>query len=162
MACLLAGITHERHLAQGFLHHPLKVAPEVTIYPEDVHRTLVVGHKHIALLMVDVFPPLHLDGQQQDVADELRPNLAGIITPKVRAAYETADNRDEGCEHGGDERQGQSDEKLIDYIKEVHNPYNRRKNNTNENTKIRPLLSNSNQATDGFLSIVWRLAQHDP
>ena len=70
--------------------------------------------------MVDVFPPLHLDGQQQDVADELRPKLAGIIAPKVRAAEETADNRDEGCEHGGDERQGQSDEKLIDFIKEVH------------------------------------------
>ena len=120
MASLLAGIAHERHLAQGFLHHPLKVAPEITIYQKDVHRTLVVGHKHIALLMVDVFPPLHLDGQQQDVADELRPNLSGIIAPKVRAAYETADNRDEGCEHGGDERQGQSDEKLIDFIKEVH------------------------------------------
>ena len=100
MASLLAGITHERHLAQGFLHHPLKVAPEVTIYQEDIHRALVVGHEDITAVLVDVFAPLDADGQQQHAARQPRPHLAGIVAPEMGIAQNAAYDGEEGCDDG--------------------------------------------------------------
>ena len=63
VARLDAGIAHQRHLAQGFLHHPLEIAAQVAVDEEDVERSLVVGHEHVALPAVYIFTAFDVNGQ---------------------------------------------------------------------------------------------------
>ena len=116
VACLVAGIANEGRTTQGLLHHPLKVAAQVAVDEEDVHGPLVVGHEHVALVLVDVLTPLHVDGQQEYAAHEATPQTAGIVTPEV-GVEKAANSRDKGRKGRShkDERQGY--EQLIEFVK---------------------------------------------
>ena len=47
MVGVLASHANERHFAQALLHHPFKIAVEITIDEENIERSLVVGDEHI-------------------------------------------------------------------------------------------------------------------
>ncbi len=64
---IVASQTYQRDLTDAFLHHPLEVTSQEAIDQEDVESTLMIGYKHIALVLLQMFPTLYLDGQQEDI-----------------------------------------------------------------------------------------------
>ena len=112
----LAGIANQEDAAQGFLHHPFEVTAQEAVDEEDVHRTLVVGYKNVALMAVDVFASFNLDGEQEDAADKDRPQFAWVVAPEMCAANEAADDGGESCQDGCNQAQGEGDAQLVDSV----------------------------------------------
>ena len=119
----LASVTHERNFAQRLLHHPLEVAMQITVYQKNVHRALMIGHEDIALSGLQVLASLHLDRQQQHVAENLRPNAAGPIPPEMGTEQHAAHTGRDGRQCGGYKENGECNEKLIDFVKDFHDNY---------------------------------------
>ena len=66
-----ASQTHERNVADAFLHHPLEVTAQEAIDEEDVEGTLMVGHEHVALTFLEMLPTLYLYWQEEDSDPQL-------------------------------------------------------------------------------------------
>ena len=54
-----------RRLAQGGFHHPFEFTAEEAREEENVERPLVVGHKDVALVPLQVFASFDFDGEEQ-------------------------------------------------------------------------------------------------
>jgi hypothetical protein len=52
MMCILASQTYQRNLADALLHHPLEVTSQEAVDQEDVESTLMIGNKHITLILL--------------------------------------------------------------------------------------------------------------
>ena len=59
---IVARGTHQRHIAQAALHHPLEVAVQETVDEEDVKRSLMIAYEYIRLVLAQMLAPLDLDG----------------------------------------------------------------------------------------------------
>lgn len=106
----------EGHLAQRLLHHPLEVAVEETVDEEDVECSLVVGHKDIALLGVEILASLNVYGQEKEVAGDARPYLPGIVAPEVSVAQSASYDGHGGRDDAQDDEQWQDDEQLVETV----------------------------------------------
>ena len=83
---LPAGITDKRNAAQLIFHHPLEVTAQVTVNHKDVEYALMIGYEDIALVLFQVFVPLHLDWQQKHFQDDLGPPASWIVAPEMTIA----------------------------------------------------------------------------
>ena len=113
MMCILASQTYQRNLADALLHHPLEVTSQEAVDQEDVESTLMIGNKHITLILLQMFPTLYLHRQEKETDPQDRPPLAGIISPEVTIAQSAAYH---GNKTGQDARQNknrQTYQKLI-------------------------------------------------
>ena len=81
-----AGIADKRYLAQLVFHHPLEVTPQIAVDHEDVEDALMVRHKHVALVFLQVLLTFYLDRQQQRPDNHLCPPSSGIVPPEVAVA----------------------------------------------------------------------------
>ena len=115
-----AGNAHNGNGSQLALHHPLEIAVQEAIDKEYVERSLVVGHKDIALLGVEIFPALDLYRQKQQAHHKPRPPLAGVIAPKMAVADNTAQRTESTGKNGTDQEDGKSDKQLIKAIEVFH------------------------------------------
>lgn len=122
--CLVAGVAYKGQAAQGLFHHPLKVAVEIPIHEKDIHRPLVVGHKHIALALSQLLATYNFDLQQQESTDEARPQTSRIIAPEMGAAEYAPDTGNQGGEDGRQDEKGQSYHQLITAIDEAKHAFN--------------------------------------
>mgnify|MGYP000859323053 CR=1 FL=1 len=98
----LAGKANERNLAQLVLHHPFEVASQMTEYQKYVERALMVAHKHIRLVVLQVLASHNLYRQKQHLKYGCCPQLRRIVTPEVAVAKHAAHARCERrkyCEH---------------------------------------------------------------
>ena len=116
----LACLAHEGHLTQLTLHHPLEIAAQETVNQEYIEGSLMVGYEHIRLSFLQVFTSLYLHGQQKHTHNELRPPLAGIISPEMTVAQCAADNYHQTCYYGVYSNQRKSYEELINTIYILH------------------------------------------
>ena len=113
---LAAGIAHEGNLLYLVFHHPLEVTSQVTVDEENVEGSLMVGHKDVRLVRLQMFPSLNTDGQEEGTGDDAGPPTAGIVAPIVTIAQSTAD-ADEQCRPDGHQDcDGNGHEELIDII----------------------------------------------
>ena len=112
----LACLAHEGNLAQLALHHPLEVAAQETVNQKYIERSLMVGYEHIRLPFLQVFASLDLHGQQKHTHNELRPPLAGIISPEMTVAQRAADDYHQTCYYGVYSYQRKSYEELINTV----------------------------------------------
>ena len=76
----------------------------------------MVGYEHIRLSFLQVFASLYLHGQQKHTHNELRPPLAGIISPEVTVAQCAADDYHQTCYYGVYGYQRKSYEELINTV----------------------------------------------
>ena len=116
----LAGHTHKGDFPDASLHHPLEVAAKVAVEKEDVERALVIGHEDVGLVGLEMLPALHSDGQQTELEREPRPAFAGIVTPEIAIAKQTAYGDSQGGNNRENEEEGQSHDQLIKTIEIFH------------------------------------------
>lgn len=60
-----AGIAHQGDAAKTLLHHPFELMWQETVDAENIERSLMVGHKHIALPTVHTLQTFHMHGKQE-------------------------------------------------------------------------------------------------
>ncbi len=56
MPCTPTGLADEENLLQLLLHQPLEVVIQIAVDAPDVESALMIGHKDIARVRVDIFP----------------------------------------------------------------------------------------------------------
>lgn len=116
----MAGLTHERNLAERLLEHPLEVVAQHGVNKEDVHRPLMVCHKDVGALLVEFMTALHLEGQQQYAAYHLAPPRLDDISPKVGVRHNaTRHNGGESAQYRGQQYYWQSNKQLVDTIEQT-------------------------------------------
>ena len=59
-----AGITYEGEFTQRGFHHPFELTAEEARKEKNVERSLVVGHKDVALMALQMFAPSTLTGRK--------------------------------------------------------------------------------------------------
>ena len=59
----------------------------MAVYQEDVERALMISHKHIALVFLQMFAPLYLDRNEKCLQHQFTPHMARVISPEVPVAY---------------------------------------------------------------------------
>ncbi len=89
-----ARLTYKWYIAQTLLHHPLEVAPEITIYQKNIECSLMVSDKHIRLLFDNVLTSRHVNRQEQQTAESSRPQTARDIAPIMRTSKSAPHNGD--------------------------------------------------------------------
>ena len=88
----------------------------MTVYQEDVKRTLMVGHKHVTLVLLQILAPFHLDGQKKQFQDQVAPPVTRVVAPEMPLAEWTAHSGDDSGDEGGNQPQWQGDEQLINVV----------------------------------------------
>ena len=91
-----AGCADKRNFLQTLLHHPLEVVVQIAIYKINVVSTLMVCHKHIRRLWVDILAAFHLNLDKHQYAPQLGPEVRRIIA--------TAPTHSEQTEKDGQQR----------------------------------------------------------
>ena len=113
---LLTGIAHERNLTQLVLHHPLEITVQMAVDEENVERSLMVGHKHIALGFLQMFATLYLDRNQKKLQNQFTPPMSWEVTPEVAIADGSADAHLQRRYYRQDYQQWQPNHQLINLI----------------------------------------------
>ena len=82
-----AGITHEGEFAQRGFHHPFELTAEETREEKNVERSLVIGHKDVALMALQVFAPFDFDREEEQTNCEPSPYSAGRESKPARQPH---------------------------------------------------------------------------
>ena len=98
VSSLLAGAAHKDDIAQALAEHPAELMAEVAEEQEDVERSLMVGHKHIHGLGVDILTAADGDGAERQAADDAGPDHTWPISPELAIAQKTAYNSNDRCD----------------------------------------------------------------
>ena len=123
---LLTSIAQEWDAPQLFLHHPLEVSAQMTVDEEDIIDALMVGYKHIALVLLQMFTSFHCDGNQKRLDDNLSPPAPWNIAPVVAVA-KCGSNAHLQCRHNGPNHQHRKCNKnLVDLIQYINNGFHLR------------------------------------
>ena len=110
---ILASQTYQRNLADALLHHPLEVTSQEAVDQENVESTLMIGYKHITLILLQMFPTLYLHRQEKETDPQDRPPLAGIISPEVAIAQSAAYHGNKTGQDACQNKNRQTYQKLI-------------------------------------------------
>ena len=116
----LTCLSNEKQVTQRFLHHPLEVAAQESIDKKDVKRTLMIGNKHIRLMLCQMLASFHPYRKQKHIAHKTAPYHCRIIAPKVRTAQGASNNGNDGGERTEHQHHRQSHKQLIDTIKKTN------------------------------------------
>jgi hypothetical protein len=65
MPCGYTGSAYKGYALQLFLHHPLEVVPEVTVYKEYIECSLMICHEDIRGVFVYVLTPAYLGANKE-------------------------------------------------------------------------------------------------
>ena len=87
-----------------------------TVNQEYVERTLMIRHKHIRSILVDIFTASYADRQQKQAACKHRPQMTRIITPEIPIAQSAPYNGNDSRDDGSYQKQRQPDTDLINDI----------------------------------------------
>lgn len=107
------GAAYERNVPQTFFHHPFEIVVEVSVDEKYVVCSLVVGHKNVGGVLVDVFSASHFDFDEREDADEPRPDVCGVVSPNVPVSQPASDKGSEcgkQCEY---QQYGHGNEPLV-------------------------------------------------
>lgn len=107
------GASHEGDIVQAFFHHPFEVVVEVPVDEEYVVGSLVVCHKDVGGVFVDVFTASHFDSDEREDTEQPRPDVCGVVSPYVPVSQPAPDEGDEGGEQREYQQYGHGDEPLI-------------------------------------------------
>ena len=120
MVTLLAGPSHEGHLAQLVFHHPAEVATEMAVDEEDVESALMVAHEDIRLPGLQMLSSLHAYGYEHHLQDAPCPQLTGVIAHPATQSDGRTDGDDHRCQDSGQDDVRQSDAKLVYAVEKLH------------------------------------------
>ena len=82
-----ARITHEGEFAQRGFHHPFELTAEEAREEENVECPLVVGHKDVALMALQVFASFYFHRQKEQTNREPSPYSAGRESKPARQTH---------------------------------------------------------------------------
>ena len=88
----------------------------MSVNQEYVERTLMVGHKHVALVFLQVLASFNLYRYQKHLEDNLSPHMTRHVTPEVAIAYGGTNAHLECCNHRHQHYSRQTNYKLVDSI----------------------------------------------
>ena len=88
----------------------------MSVNQEYVERTLMVGHKHVALVLFQMFAPLNLYRYQKHFQDYFSPYMARHVAPEVAIAYGGTNAHLECCNHRHQHYSRQTHNQLVDSI----------------------------------------------
>ena len=120
MVTLLAGPSHEGHLAQLVFHHPAEVATEMAVDEEDVESALMVAHEDIRLPGLQMLSPLHAYGYEHHLQDAPCPQLTGVVAHPATQSYGRTDGDDHRCQDSGTDDVWDAYTDLINAIEKLH------------------------------------------
>ena len=80
----------------------------------------MVGHEHIALILLQMFPAFYLDGQQEKTDPQLRPQLARIIASEMAITQHTAQDCDDTGQNACHQKDWKTNQQLINAIQILH------------------------------------------
>ena len=76
----------------------------------------MVAHEHVALVFLQMFAALYLDGYEQRLENGLGPPAPRVVTPEVAVADGSADAHFQSRDDGDNHQYGHSYEYLIDTV----------------------------------------------
>ena len=87
MACRYTSSSYKGDALQLFLHHPLEVVSEVAVYQKYIECSLMICHKNIRRVLVDIFATAYLGAYEKQYTEATCPKHGRIESPPITVAY---------------------------------------------------------------------------
>lgn len=104
--------SNKGHVAKSLFHDPTKGVVQESVDEEDVEGALVVSHKDVGLLGVDIFASTHRDAMKREEAGESPPNAPRVVPPEAGAEEPRTKDCYKGKEECCHQKEGSREEQL--------------------------------------------------